>query len=297
MAETNQAEIAGQLAIWTTRGDGVAAQEEPRGPAKVIQLPLWPEPKRGAPNVALRSALFAAVHKEWRYMERELLAAQGGYTIRFTGRQLSQSDLDVWEQALHLARTQALGTQCRFTTNAFLKALGRTNGKKNHEWLALSLARLTATAVEISDGRHTYGGSLLEFYRDEATGRTVLVLNPNLAPFFGPQEWTQLDWEQRLLLRGKPLALWLHGFYSSHASAYPLTVTYLHKLSGSQTKQLRYFKKNLRQALEELAAVGAIQAFEIRGELVHVRTAPSRSQQRHLAVRRPPPRRRIRHVV
>ena len=78
MAETHQAEMVGQLAIWTTRGGGEAAQEEPRGPAKVIQLPLWSEPKRGAPNVALRSALFAAVHKEWRYMERELLAAQGG---------------------------------------------------------------------------------------------------------------------------------------------------------------------------------------------------------------------------
>ena len=28
--------------------------QEPRGPAKVIQLPLWPEAKRGAPNAVLR---------------------------------------------------------------------------------------------------------------------------------------------------------------------------------------------------------------------------------------------------
>ena len=48
MAETHQAEIAGQLAEWRGRGGGKAAEEEPRGPAKVIQLPLWPEPKRGA---------------------------------------------------------------------------------------------------------------------------------------------------------------------------------------------------------------------------------------------------------
>ena len=54
MAETHQADMAGQLAEWTTRGGGEAAQEEPRGPAKVIQLPLWPEPKRGAPNAVLR---------------------------------------------------------------------------------------------------------------------------------------------------------------------------------------------------------------------------------------------------
>ena len=43
----------------------------------------------------------------------------------------------------------------------------------------------------------------------------------------------------------KPLALWLHGFYASHAAPHPLSVEYLHKLSGSQTKRLRRFKENL----------------------------------------------------
>ena len=104
MAETHTADMAGQLARWQARGDGKAAEEEPRGPAKVIQLPLWPEPKRGAPNAVLRGALFAAVHKDRRYMDRELLAAQDGIKVRFTGKQLDQSDLDVWEQVLHLAR-------------------------------------------------------------------------------------------------------------------------------------------------------------------------------------------------
>ena len=84
------------------------AAQEKRGPAQVLQLPLWPEATRGAPNAVLRGALFAAVHKDRRYMDRELLAAQDGITVRFTGKQLDQADLDVWEQALHLARTQAL---------------------------------------------------------------------------------------------------------------------------------------------------------------------------------------------
>ena len=80
-------------------------------PAKVIQLPLWPEAKRGAPNAVLRGALFAAIQGKGRIaLDRELLAAQNGITIRYTGWQLTQSDLDVWEQVLHLARTQALGT-------------------------------------------------------------------------------------------------------------------------------------------------------------------------------------------
>jgi len=28
--------------------------------------------------------------------------------------------------------------------------------------------------------------------------------------------WTGIDWDQRQKLRGKPLALWLHGYYASH---------------------------------------------------------------------------------
>ena len=294
MAETHTADMAGQLAIWTTRGDGKATQEEPRGPAKVIQLPLWPEPKRGAPNAVLRGALFAAVHKDRQYMQRqELIAAQDGITIRYTGEQLDQADLDVWEQVLHLARTQALGTECHFTAHGFLKALGRQPGNSGQEWLKYAIARLGASWVEISDGRRTYLGSLIEGgARDEATGRYVLEINPKLAAFYGRTQWTQIDWEQRQRLRGKPLALWLHGFYASHAAPYPLTVAYLHKLSGSRTKQLKHFKQNLVRALRDLEAVGAIQAFEIRDELVHVRTVPSKSQRKHLAVRRPPDRRR-----
>ena len=267
--------------------------QEPRGPATVIQLPLWPEAQRGAPNAVLRGALFAAVQGKGRIaMERVILAAQDGITIRYTGWQLTQSDLDVWEQALHLGRTQALGTQCRFTEKAFLQGLGRQSGKSGRDWLRAALARLTATAVEISDGRRTYGGNLLEFYRDEDTGHTVLEINPKLAKFYGRSQWTQIDWEQRQQLRGKPLALWLHGFYASHAAPYPLSVEYLHKLSGSQTKRLRKFKENLTQALRDLEAAGAIEAFEIRNDLVHVWTIPSPSQRKHLATRRPPAPRR-----
>ena len=293
MAETHTAEMAGQLAEWRGRGGGKAAQEEPRGPAKVIQLPLWPEPKRGAPNAVLRGALFAAIHKDRRYMDRELLAAQDGITVRFTGKQLDQADLDVWEQTLHLARTQALGTRCYFTAHGFLKALGRQTGKSGHEWLKSVFSRLSATDVQISHKGRTYFGSLIEGgARDEDTGRYVVKINPQLAAFYGPTRWTQLDWGQRQRLRGKPLALWLHGFYASHAAPYPLTVAYLHKLSGSQTKQLRNFKQALARALPNLEAVGAIKAFEIRDDLVHVWSVPSPSQQKHLAARRPPARQR-----
>ena len=286
------------LERWSARAETAQqdpAAQEPRGPAKVIQLPLWPEAKRGAPNAVLRAALFGAIQGKGRrfLLRKELIATQDGVTIRYTGGQLDQADLDVWEQVLHLARTQALGTKCYFTAHGFLKALGRSTGKHDHVWLEEALDRLSATSVSITAGRLTYFGSLIEEgVRDEDTGKYVVVINPKLAKFYGRTQWTQLDWEQRQALRRKPLALWLHGFYATHAAPYPLTVAYLHKLSGSQTKQLKHFKQNLTQALRDLQAAGAIKAFEIRDDLVHVWTIPSPSQQKHLAARRPPASRR-----
>ena len=136
---------------------------------KVISLPQWATNKRGAPHAALRSALFAAIQgKTRRAMQRELLATPAGLKIRFTGWQLDQADLDVWEQLLHVARPHPLGTRCQFVAHDLLKALGRSTGRANHEWLKGAIARLTGCAVELTQGQWTYGGSLTEFYRDEA---------------------------------------------------------------------------------------------------------------------------------
>ena len=218
-------------------------KRQPQKPksAGIVQLPLWPQPVRGVPNSALRGALFAAIQgKDRQYMKRELLAVQQGMEIRFTGMQLDQSDLDVWEQALHLARMHPLGTCCEFTAHAFLKALGRSTGKPMHEWLKDTFARLGGCFVEITHNRLTYGGNLLELYRDEDSGRYRLEVNPKIVALYSAG-WTAIDWQQRQQLRRKPLALWLHGFYASHAEPYPMRVEKLMQLSGSRNQARRSY--------------------------------------------------------
>ena len=250
--------------------------------AEIVQLPLWPEPARGVPNSVLRGALFAAIQgKDRQYLERKLLITQDGIQIRFTGKQLNQSDLDVWEQALHLARMHPLGTRCDFTAHAFLKALGRSTGKAQHEDLKKNFARLMGCGVEITHNRLTYGGSLLEFYRDEDTERYRLEINPKIKALYNAG-WTACAWQQRKQLARKPLALWLHGFYASHANPYPMKIEKLLQLSGSRNKQLADFKRKLKAALEELKAVGAIVDFEIKDGLIYVERVPSPSQKKHI---------------
>lgn len=100
-------------------------------PKNVVQLPLWPQPVRAVPNGFLRSALFGAIAKgRRRYMDKELVAAVDGVEIRYTGQRLDQGDLDVWENVLHAVRTQKLGSECRLTSYALLKLMGKTDTGK-----------------------------------------------------------------------------------------------------------------------------------------------------------------------
>ena len=266
------------------------AKAEERGRnklAKIVQLPSWAESVRSVPNSTLRGALFAAIQgKDRQALQGELLATQNGVEIRFTGWQLDQTDLNVWEQALHLARQHPLGNRCHFTARSFLKTLGRSTGKPMHEWLKGSFRRLTACAVEITHGRYTYCGSLLEFYHDDETRLYALEINPKILVLYDAG-WTAIDWQQRTALKRKPLAQWLHSYYASHANPFPVSVEKLRQWSGSRNANLRDFKQQLRKALQALQAVGAILGFKIKDGLVYVEKTPAISQQRHLKRTKP----------
>ncbi len=251
-------------------------------PAKVVQLPLWPEHTRGTPNAFLRGALFAAIQgKERRALKRELLAIQGKASIRFTGWQLDQSDLDVWEQAAQLARSHPLGNVCHFQINAFLRALERNTGKSDHEWLKESFARLMGCGVEIKDGPYTYGGWLLEFFRDENADTYVVRLNPRILEMY-KAGWTAIDWDIRQKLRRKPLALWLHGWLSSNAENYPVNLETIQQLSGSRNKQKADFKRKVQNALDDLQALAVIRSYRIEADLVTIDRTPSPAQIQHI---------------
>lgn len=262
-----------------------ASADAPPAPASatVIQLPLWPEPTRGTPNAWLRGALFAAIQGKLRQaLKRELLATVDGIEIRFTGWQLDQSDMDVWETLVHLARMQAVGSRVEFSAYSILKALGRSTGTSDRNWLKDAFARLAGAVVEITAKNFTYFGSLLKGERDELTGRYSIELDAKILALY-QAGWTQIEWDERSKLRRKPLALWLHGWYCSHAAPYPLAVATIQRLSGSTNSQLASFRRHLGKALDDLKAIGAVVSWEITpGDLVRVTRTPSPSQRRHL---------------
>lgn len=252
-----------------------------------VQLPLWAEVCRGVPNSVLRSALFGVVRRGPRsFQQRVQKASVEGIKIIHTGPQLDQADLDVWEQALQLARTGGLGCRIQFTASQFLKSIGRGNGKSQHEWLKGAFARLAASVVEIKDAQRAYFGAILHHGgRDDQTGRYVIEMNPKIIELYGLDGWSSVEFGQRMALKKRPLAQWLHGYYSSHAKPYPVKVDTLHRLCGSQNAAIKGFKQDLKSALEKLEEVTNWTWKIDASDLVHLSKMPTASQSRHLLKR------------
>ncbi|MBN9092875.1 plasmid replication initiator TrfA [Pandoraea pnomenusa] len=270
------------IAVFQQRGGSKGA--EPgidvlplRTESREVCLPPWPNSARGVPNIALRSALFGAISKRARpSLQRQEIHAQDGISIRYTGVRLDQGDLDVWEAILHLFRTRNAATGCKATAYQLLKALGKTDTGKNREILDRRLSRLKATALDVKVvGRVSYEGSLIgDVYRADESRAYVIMLNPKLCLLFKSDQFTHIQWTVRYALRGKPLAQWLHGYYSSHAKPFPVKVETLCRLCGSEAVLLSDFKKDLRRGLDAVSAAsranGEHFCYEIRGDLVHV---------------------------
>ena len=230
-----------------------------------IMLPFWPDAARSVPNVFLRSALFCISDARIEYETRTQLACVDGYEVHFLGKSLSQTDLDVWEMLLHLARLQPLDQPIRFTAHEFLKMLGRQTSGKAHEQLKEELARLGGAWTEVTDKQAnvTYAGHFIDsFIRDNVTSTYAVSISPEFARLY-LAGYTMVDWSQRQSLGKNGLAKWLHGHFSSHSKPFAYKVSTLQNLSGSRSSSIKSFRQKLKAALVELESCGAISRWSI----------------------------------
>lgn len=255
---------------------------------QIIQFPRFPEEKRPVSNDVARSALFSCVQGKDRQMfENALLATVEGIEIRFTGRQFNQDDHDVLMQLVYMATHKPLGEYVTVAANAILKALGRKIGKSQHKQLEDEITRLVSgTVIVRQKGIGKYIGHLVDnAFKDDITRRWCYRFNPDLRALYGPNAYTLINWEQRISLRGKDLARWLHLYLVGHAAPFPVKVAKLKQLSGSRAKELKNFRGKLRLALNDLKEAHIIDDWMIdKNDLVHVRRgeAISESQKRYL---------------
>lgn len=275
------------LELAKARGTAVKKSVAKAPAAKQLSLPMWPDAVRGVPNVVLRSALFGVSSTRKTHKRRTVISTVDGYEIRFKGETFNQTDLDVWEMLLHLARLQPLGTKVEFTAHSFLKELGRGTGNSQHEQLKEELMRLITGGVEITwtKEKKAFAGTLVSsYFRDDETGRYVVKFNPEMTQLYEAGH-TLIDWKQRQALGRNNLAKWLHGQYATHAKPHPYKVETLRRLSNSTTKRMTDFRVQLRAALSQLVDIGALKSWSIDPEtdLVEVVNVPSQTQIKHMS--------------
>jgi hypothetical protein len=273
----------------------------------VIQLPLWPGHRRAAPNALFRSALFPALNfRQGRpFLKNQHIASVGGISVLFTGESFDQSDLDVYLELLNLAREHPLGTECSFSAHGMLKLIGRQTGYSDHKWLHAVLVRLSGGVVDITDHKKRYFGTLIGGgFKDEATKRYCIHINPEFAVLFGYGMWSTIDREQRRALRRSVTAKALHVYYATHAPPGPHKFDTLAELAGLNNPNRRQQRLTLIKAHRRLAdkEIGFLTHFEHNGNTITVYLNPTPSQARHIARRatkcgRTRPRRRARDSV
>jgi hypothetical protein len=262
------------------------------------QLPIWPDAVRGGPNVLLRSAFFAGIQSSKRKTlgeqrspdtepEGVVIAAQDGQSIKYAGTQLNQYDADVFFEVLHRSRRHPLGNEATFSGANFLNSIGRSRNNLNYDDLDNSLRRLKRGTVDVSwninGHRYVFTGSLIDSYTREIDSKIYRIsLSPQIKQLFAPASWSVIEWDERMMLKGKPLAQWLHSYFTTHARPYPVSVAFLKDKTGSPTKLLKHFRVELRNALNTIqATIGW--TFEIQDDLVKVTRPPTDSQARYLS--------------
>ena len=254
-----------QLALVEAKAKAKPRTKAIKAPSPQLNLPLWPEAVRAIPNAVLRGALFNVAKARATCTNLTLLTSVSGVEIRFKGERFNQTDLDVWEQLLHLARLQPVGSQIRFNTKTLLRALDRQTGKTQRDQLHEEIIRLRSGTVDLlwtADKKRFFGGLISKGFKDEETQEYVIELEPRIMELY-QNGYSYIDHDQRQQLGANNIARWLHAFYSTHEHPYPYKVATLRELCGSTLGRLSEFRSRLKDALAKLVDVGAIQSWQI----------------------------------
>lgn len=224
------------------------------------QMDFWPDDKRAAPNSMVRCALFRAAlasKSGSRKMHRNTpLPSLGNEEVFYSGDDLDQKDMDVWMAVLQLFREKPVGDVVRVSSNQLLILSGLSNSGTSHEALKQRLDRLTFAHIRLNptdpSSKYSFHGSLLQRAERSDDGKVwEISLAPRLKLLF-TEGYTWVDWEIRNSLKRSPMAQWLHSFYRSHKEPLPLTTEKLHKMCGSQSQEMRFFRNDLKKAFRRL---------------------------------------------
>lgn len=264
----NWQEIAEQIKTQVKQKSISGKSEPEEGPdgqrLLPIILPKTPPEQTGTAIAFIRSATFGVVKRGRReeMVERRMPAPEG-LEIEYTGKRLDQNDLSAFMVACDLYRERSEAGVTRFTMYEILKRLGLKNSGQTQKAVLQRFDRMSMASVRVRVGRKYVAGGLLSLARDKNTDEILLRPNVLLQDLFVGDRWQRIDRDIRMALGSDQLAMWLHSFYSSHHRPYPIKVATLREWCGSETKELRRFRQQLKDAMTRWQRIEPLLSWEI----------------------------------
>lgn len=241
----------------------------------VKPLPSWHEDVRGMPTDLLHCGLFGLVSRGARkYLRNHQVASQEGLKIFYTGDRLDQNDLDVFLALLHLVRREIVGDSIKFHVSQahLLELCGKKNGGTNIRLLHDRITRLQTGLVVVDTPNVQYNNQLLgpsKWLKDSDI--LEFTLYARIINLFPNGAYTGLNWKVRQSLHNQSLAQWIHAYYQSHINPYPIRLTTLHRLCGSEISVLTDFKKKVKQAFAKVKKASEDHGESFEGEVASER--------------------------
>lgn len=222
------------------------------GTAMQQLLPEIFEDKRAIPNCFLRGALFGMVRKGRRALvENQPIFTMSQYEVSFSGSEMDQNDLEIWDTLMYLAKNRNVDNELRITLYDLCQQMRLSPTQKTYERLVARVQRLQFGQVKINKDKKQFGGSLINnYYIDtDGDGKLVIEYNKKLTPLFVDGDYTLISADIRHLLGDNQLARWLYNFYESHNQPIPFAINFIQKLCRSESEP-KEFKRLLKNALE-----------------------------------------------
>lgn len=216
-------------------------------------LPEIFEEKRAIPNCFLRGALFGMVRKGRRSLVKDnVIFTMSQYNVAFSGENLDQNDLEVWDTLMYLAKRDNVDNELRITLYELQKVMRMPDTGANRKAIIARIKRLSFGQVSIKANDKEYFGSLLDdgFIDNNGDGKLVVRYNKKLSYLFTDGDYTLLSVDIRHLIGANQLARWLYSFYESHnTKPMPFSLDFLKQLCRSESEP-KEFKRMLKNALE-----------------------------------------------
>lgn len=193
-----------------------------------------------------------------------VLVSRKDGVLEYWGEQLDEADADILLQLMFEARQAVFGQPITINRAAFLRAMNRSTGKHDYEWLHRRMKVLTAATLIIEakkpDGSTKYriGDTktfhiLAGFDYDANVEAYTYTLDPQWQVLFDNREYALIDWQKRLLIgRGQDMAKALQRLVATSSNAEQQHALAWLKEKMQYASPMRKFKNALTNAMREL---------------------------------------------